>query len=199
MNYSQLTGMKSRSVRCSRISALAVSVRCHQIQPATPLYVQFLTPGRSACCQPWTTKSLASRQLSIKRSDPNAKKVRSGAMTEGQAAYRQHRLLRLVSLTFAICSNSTVIIESVCTIKNLQGRSIGTAFNGLLKTEEAEAALALNSFDRPSRVTWRRTKVLSRRTLQPRSFDNASGLLMPEESQQPTDVDPSPPTRTETT
>ncbi|KAH0369747.1 hypothetical protein KCU65_g3175, partial [Aureobasidium melanogenum] len=109
-------------------------------------YVQFLTPEEARAATVMDDKSLDSQhRLVAKISDPDAKKVRSGAVTEG-------RELHVANIDFT-ASESEIrdlfkqhgTVESVRMIKNLQGRFFGTAFIVFSKAEEAQAAMALNN------------------------------------------------------
>ncbi|KAG9818477.1 hypothetical protein KCU98_g18497, partial [Aureobasidium melanogenum] len=151
-------------------------------------YVQFLTPEEARAATALDDKALDSQhRLIAKISDPNAKKARSGATTEG-------RELHVANIDFT-ASESDIrdlfkqhgTIESVRTIKNLQGKFFGTAFIVFSKPEEAEAALALNNKPlktRLLRVTLATDKSSAKKDIATKVIrHNASGSPIPEESQ----------------
>ncbi|KAH0288619.1 hypothetical protein M436DRAFT_60698 [Aureobasidium namibiae CBS 147.97] len=120
-------------------------------------YVQFLTSEEARAATALDDKALdGQHRLVAKISDPQAKKGRSGAVTEGRELHVGNIDFHATESDIRDLFQQHGTVESVRMIKNLQGRFNGTAFIVYSKSEEAEAAVALNNKplkDRLLRVT----------------------------------------------
>ncbi|KAI4730813.1 hypothetical protein E4T49_01317 [Aureobasidium sp. EXF-10728] len=109
-------------------------------------YVQFLTPEEARAATVLDDKAIdGQHRLVAKISDPDAKKERSGAVTEGRELHVANVDFNATESDIRDLFKQHGIVESVRMLKNLQGRFFGTAFVVFSKSEEAEAAMVLNN------------------------------------------------------
>ena len=116
-------------------------------------YVQFLTAEEARAATAMHDKALdGQHRLVALISDPDAKKNRSGAVTEGRELYvgNVDRVATESEIREAFEEHGT--IENIRMIKNVGGKFTGTAFIVFSKPTEAEAALILNNKPLKSRL-----------------------------------------------
>jgi RNA recognition motif-containing protein len=151
-------------------------------------YVQFLTSEEANAATALDDKALdGQHRLVAKISDPNAKKGRSGAVTEGRELHVANVDFNTTESEVRDLFKEHGIVENVRMIKNLQGRFFGTAFIVYSKPEEAEAAMVLNNKplkDRLLRVTLATNKSSAKKDIATTIVQqNTSGSPAPEGSQ----------------
>lgn len=116
-------------------------------------YVQFLTAEEARAATAMHDKALdGQHRLVAVISDPDAKKKRSGAVTEGRELYVGNADFTATETDIRNLFQQYGKVENVRMIKNVGGRFVGTAFVIFTKAEEANAALALNNKPLKSRV-----------------------------------------------
>ena len=130
-------------------------------------------------------------QLQVLIADPDAKKARSGAVSEGRelhvANVEFHASEREISELFSQYGT----VETIRTIKNGQGKFFGTCFVVFSKPEEAAAGVALNNTpfkDRLLRVSLASDKSSLAKQATTKLINNPTDSANPDESQSAADA-----------